>query len=159
MRASIVCLRVAALVAGLAIVLMASVADAAGAVHDNFDATGQAFTCSTSAGVVAYTITSGEAYDVYHEGFTPSGRWNVTGTTTAHHIVAADQDGNIVRIVGANWFGGAGDATQAVFTATGKFQILALDGSVVGSVNETTHMNTRNGQFFDFNFGNCATPE
>jgi hypothetical protein len=158
MRASPTRLRYALALAGLAIALTVSGAAAAGASHQSEDVTGQAFTCSTPTGEIAYTITSGTIEEVYHEEFTPSGRWDFTGTITANQIFAQSSDGTTVRIVGADWFGGAGDATQSVFTDTSKFQILALNGGVLGSVNETFHMNTRNGQVFDFNFGNCAEP-
>ncbi|HEX5504170.1 MAG TPA: hypothetical protein VFW96_16210 [Thermomicrobiales bacterium] len=158
MRALIVRLRYALALAGLAIVLSVSGAAAAGAIHGSFDPTGAVFTCTTPTGIVTYTITSGTVDVVMHQEFTPNGRASSTGTMTANHVFALGSDGNDVRIVGADWFGGAGTEDGFVFTATSKFQLVALNGGVLGSVNETVHMSTRTGQVFDHNVGNCTEP-
>lgn len=156
MRFSVHGLRAAFAAAGCALLLAVAPVGAAGATHQSMEMIGQTFTCDNGA---VYTIVSGTANFVLHEGSTPSGNWNVTGTITVSHLVAVDQYGNTVQIVGADWFGGAGNATQAVFTETDKFQILGATGGPVGTVNETSHMNTRNGTFFDFNLGGCSTPQ
>lgn len=148
-------LRAAAAIAGFIVVLTIGSAAAAGAQRQTEDVTGDQFTC----GATVYTIQSGTISLVLHEGSTPSGNFNFTGTITPDHVVATDQSGNVVKIVGADWFGGAGNATGEVFTETDKFQIIGATGGVLGSVNETSHVNTRNGLSFDFNFGECSAPE
>ena len=103
------------------LILMIGGAGAAGATHETQDVTGEQFTCTNGD---VFTITSGTISLVMHEGETPSGNFNFTGTITPNHVIAKDQDGNTVRIVGADWFGGAGNDTDMVFTETDKFQIL-----------------------------------
>jgi hypothetical protein len=151
--------RVAAVLGTLSCVLILAVgaAAAAGAFHETQDVTGEQFTCSNGD---VFTIQSGTIRLTLHEGQTPSGNFNFTGTITPNHVVATDQNGNLVRIVGATWFGATGSDTRFETTETDKFQILGASGGPVGTVNETSHItvNANNTHSFDFNFGSCATP-
>jgi hypothetical protein len=151
--------RLAAVLGTLSCVLflMAGGAGAAGAVHATQEVTGDQFTCTNGD---VFTIQSGTISLVMHEGQTPSGNFNFTGTITPNHIVATDQNGNPVRIVGADWFGATGSDTHFEMTETDHFQILGANGGPVGTVSETAHItvNANHVQSFDFNFGGCATP-
>jgi hypothetical protein len=151
--------RVAAVLGTLSCVLFLMVggAGAAGAIHATQDVTGDQFTCTNGD---VFTIQSGTISLVMHEGHTPSGNFNFTGTITPNHVIATDQNGNPVRIVGADSFAGSGNDTHFVATSTSKFQILGANGGPVGTVNETFHItvNANNTHSFDFNFGGCATP-
>jgi len=151
--------RIATVLGTLSSVLILAVgaAGAAGAIHATQDVTGEQFTCTNGD---VFTIQSGTISLVMHEGQTPSGNFNFTGTITPNHVTATDQNGNLVRIVGAAWFGATGSDTRFEATEIDKFQILGANGGPVGTVNETSHItvNANNMQSFEFNFGGCATP-
>jgi hypothetical protein len=122
-------------------------------------AAGEQFVCDDAT----YTITSGEIQIVMHEGSAAQGNANFTVTVTPSKVVAEDELGNVVSIVGAFWAGGAFNANTfgEVFTITDKFQLLSKGGGSVGSVNATFHVTVQPNNFVlnDFNFGNCSSPE
>jgi hypothetical protein len=144
------------LITGAVLAVGLQPAFASPAVHAEEDATGAVFSCATTT----YTIVSGSIRLVFHEGTTPSGNSNVTGTLTPQDVVARDEAGNLYDIVGAGWFGGSFNAKTggAAFTDTEKFQIVRQGGGTVDSVNLTAHISP-NGDFTSFDFGTCVPPE
>jgi len=148
-------LLVGLLVAGAALALGIGPAGASPAVISEEPAAGAVFTCPTTT----YTVISGSIRLVLHEGQTPSGNANVTGTLTPQGVVAQDEAGNLYDIVGAGWFGGSfnGGTGGSAFTDTEKFQIVQQGGGTVDSVNLTAHVSP-NGNLTSFDFGTCAPP-
>lgn len=122
------------------------------------DVTGDQFVCDDAV----YTITSGEIRIVVHEGSAAQGNQNFTLTLTPQKVVAEDELGNPVSIVGAFWVGGAFNANTGgeVFTLTDKFQIVSQGGGTVGSVNVTFHVTAQPNNFVikEFDIGNCSSP-
>jgi hypothetical protein len=132
---------------------------AAPAQHFVEDATGDVIACDTAT----YTVTSGTIKTTLHEGTSASGNINFTGTITPQGVVAVDQDGNVVSIRGAFWFGGTANNQQGTEqqTFTGKLQIVQPGAGTVDSVNLTFHVNLVNGEVTNikmFDFGSCAAP-
>jgi hypothetical protein len=129
------------------------------AQHAVEDVTGDVLVCESTT----YTITSGTIKITIHEGTSTSGNENVTGTLTPQAVVATDDEGNLYSLRGAFWFGGAVNAQQgtAVFTDTGKLQVVSQGFGTVDSVNVTSHVTFVNGnvQEFEFDFGTCEEPE
>lgn len=122
------------------------------------DVTGDQFVCDDAT----YTITSGEIQIVVHEGSAAQGNGNFTFTLTPRNVVAVDEFGDPVSIVGAFWVGGTFNANTGgeVFTLTDKFQIVSKGGGTVGSVNVTVHLTDQPNNFVlkEFDFGNCSSP-
>jgi hypothetical protein len=120
--------------------------------------TGDQFVCDDAV----YTITSGEVQIVVHEGSAAQGNQNFTFTLTPRKVVAEDELGNVVSIVGVTWAGGAFNANTSgvVFTATDKFQLVSKGSGTVASVNATFHVTAQPNNFVikDFNLGNCSVP-
>jgi hypothetical protein len=120
--------------------------------------TGDQFVCDNAV----YTITSGEIQIVVHEGSAAQGNQNFTFTLTPRKVVAEDELGNVVSIVGATWAGGAFNANTGgeVFTVTDKFQLVSKGSGTVGNVNATFHITAQPNNFVikDFNLGNCSVP-
>jgi hypothetical protein len=130
------------------------------AVRFTEDVTGDVIACETAT----YTIASGEIQTVIHEGAGASGNLNFTGTITPRNVVAEDEEGNLYRVRGAFWFGGAFNANTGgeVFTFTGKLQIVSKDGGgIADSVNVTFHVTAQPNNFVlkEFDFGTCEEPE
>jgi hypothetical protein len=123
------------------------------------DVTGDQIICEDAT----YTVTSGEIQIVAHEGEAAQGNHNVTFTGTPRKVVAEDESGNSVSVVGAFWGGGAFNANTGgeVFTFTGKLQLVSKGSGSVGSVNVTFHINAQPNNFVikDFDFGSCLLPE
>ena len=123
------------------------------------DVTGDQIICEDAT----YTITSGEVQIVAHEGAAAQGNHNFTFTLTPRKVVAEDEFGNPVSVVGAFWGGGAFNANTGgeVFTFTGKLQLVSKGGGSVGSVNVTFHVTAQPNNFVikDFDFGSCEEPE
>lgn len=119
---------------------------------------GDQFVCDDAV----YTITSGEVQIVTHEGSAAQGNQNFTFTLTPRKVVAEDESGNVVSIVGVTWAGGAFNANTGgdVFTVTDKFQLLSDGGGIVGNVNATFHITDQPNNFVikDFDLGNCSVP-
>ena len=128
------------------------------AEHFTEDVTGDQFVCDDAV----YTITSGEIRIVVHEGSAAQGNQNFTLTLTPRSVVAEDELGNPVSIVGASWAGGAFNANTGgqVFTFTDKFQIVSKGGGTVGSLNVTFHVTAQPNNFVikEFDIGNCSPP-
>lgn len=124
-----------------------------------FPVSGDQFVCDDAI----YTITSGEVQIVVHEGSAAQGNANFTFTLTPRKVVAVDELGNVVSIVGAHWAGGVFNANTGgeVFTFTDKFQLVSQGGGSVGNVNVTFHVTAQPNNFVvnDFDFGNCSSPE
>jgi hypothetical protein len=149
----------------LLVVVVAVMASATAALANGpaekftFPVTGEQFVCDDAI----YTITSGEVQIVTHEGSAAQGNANFTFTLTPHKVVAEDELGNVVSIVGAEWAGGAFNANTGgeVFTLTQKFQLVSEGGGTVGNVNVTFHVTAQPNNFVlnDFDFGNCSPPE
>jgi hypothetical protein len=120
--------------------------------------TGDQFVCDDAV----YTITSGEVQIVLHEGSAAQGNQNFTFTLTPRKVVAEDELGNVVSIVGVTWAGGAFNANTdgEVFTATDKFQLVSKGDGTVGRVNATFHVTAQPNNFVikDFDLGNCSVP-
>lgn len=120
--------------------------------------TGDQFVCDDAV----YTITSGEVQIVFHEGSAAQGNQNFTFTLTPRKVVAEDELGNVVSIVGVTWAGGAFNANTGgeVFTVTDKFQLVSKGSGTVGSVNATFHVTDQPNNFVikDFDLGNCSVP-
>lgn len=123
------------------------------------DATGDQIICEDAT----YTITSGEIRIVVHEGAAAQGNQNFTFTLTPRKVVAEDESGNPVSVVGAFWAGGAFNANTGgeVFTFTGKLQLVSKGSGSVDSVNVTFHVTAQpnNVVIKDFDFGTCEEPE
>jgi hypothetical protein len=148
------------LVAFVAVMALATTVLASGPAQKfTEDATGAQFVCDDAT----YTITSGEIQIVVHEGSAAQGNQNFTVTVTPRKVIAEDESGNLVSIVGAFWAGAAFNANTGgeVFTFTDKFQILSRGGGTVGNVNLTFHVTAQPNNFVlkDFDFGNCSPPE
>jgi len=120
------------------------------------DATGDVFVCEDAT----YTVTSGSVQIVLHEGESASGNENFTGTITPRKVVAEDDEGNVVSIRGATWFGGSFNAQLGteVFTVTDKLQLVQQGSGTVDNVNATFHITTVNSNVKEFDFGTCAPP-
>jgi hypothetical protein len=122
------------------------------------DVTGDQIFCEDAT----YTVTSGEIRIVVHEGTAAQGNHNATFTLTPSKVVAEDEFGNEVSLVGAFWGGGAFNANTGgeVFTFTGKLQLVSKEGGTVGNVNVTFHVTAQPNNFVlnDFDFGNCSSP-
>lgn len=123
------------------------------------DVTGDQIICEDAT----YTIMSGEIRIVAHEGAAAQGNHNATFTLTPRKVVAEDESGNPVSVVGAFWGGGAFNANTGgeVFTFTGKLQLVSKGGGSVDSVNVTFHVTAQPNNFVikDFDFGTCEEPE
>ncbi len=123
------------------------------------DVTGDQIICEDAT----YTITSGEIRIVVHEGAAAQGNQNFTFTLTPRNVVAEDESGNPVSVVGAFWAGGAFNANTGgeVFTFTGKLQLVSKGSGSVDSVNVTFHVTAQPNNFVikDFDFGTCEEPE
>ena len=123
------------------------------------DVTGDQIVCEDAT----YTITSGEIRIVVHEGEAAQGNHNFTFTLTPRKVVAEDEFGNPVSVVGAFWAGGAFNANTGgeVFTFTGKLQLVSKGGGSVDSVNVTVHVTAQPNNFVikEFDFGSCLPPE
>lgn len=119
------------------------------------DVTGDELVCQNRI----YTITSGELKTVIHEGESASGNINYTITVTLHQVVAVDDDGDEVSIVGAFWFGATLNANTGGFqgTDTYKVQVVGEGVGTVGSVNLTFHVTAQPNNIVvkDFDFGSC----
>lgn len=152
--------RAAALLGSGILLLAAGIPAAANGPVERFteDVTGDVFECEDAT----YTVTSGQINIVVHEGSSASGNQNFTFTLTPKNVVAEDESGNVVRIVGAIWEGGAFKAKidHGVFTETLKLQIVTRGGGTVGSVNTTFHVTAQPNNFVikDFDFGTCELP-
>jgi hypothetical protein len=148
-----------ALAFGAALMGLGAVPAMAGspAQHMVEDVTGDQLVCEATT----YTITSGTVKVTMHEGTSTSGNMNFTGTLTPQHVVATDEAGNVYSLRGAFWFGGAINAQQgtAVFTDTGKLQVVSQGTGTVDSVNLTSHFTFVNGNLKEFDFGTCQEPE
>jgi hypothetical protein len=100
---------------------------------------------------------------VIHEGESASGNQNFTITITPRKVVAEDEDGNRVRIVGGFWAGETFNAQAGVsqVTVTAKFQIVGPRLGTADSVNMTFHITAHDNNFVlkDFDFGTCELPE
>lgn len=147
------------LLALVGVMVSATTALAGPAERFTEDVTGEQFICDDAV----YTITSGEIQIVVHEGSAAQGNQNFTFTLTPRKVVAEDESGNLVSIVGAQWGGGAFNANTSgeVFTFTDNFQLLSQGAGTVGNVNATFHVTDQPNNFVikDFNFGNCSSPE
>ena len=143
----------------LALVLAAAAAaypaSAAPAQHFTEDVTGDVFVCATAT----YTVTSGTLVSVFHEGTTPSGNTNNTGTLVAKNVVLEDAAGNVYSIAGAVWFGGTSNAQQGTSqgTFTAFLNIVSKGGGVVDTVRQVGHFGS-NGEFF-IDSGSCVLPD
>jgi hypothetical protein len=126
------------------------------AQHTVDDLTGDVIVCESTT----YTVTSGTAKLVIHEGTSASGNENVTGTGTLQDVLAVDEDGNLYSLRGAFWFGGAFNAQVGnfVFTDTAKLQVVSQGSGTVDSVNVTAHLTLVNGNVQEFSFGTCEAP-
>lgn len=147
------------LLAFIAVMVLATTALANGpAERFTEPVTGDQFVCDDAV----YTITSGEIQIVVHEGSAAQGNQNFTFTLTPRKIVAEDELGNVVSIVGALWVGGAFNANTGgeVFTVTEKFQLVSKGSGTVGSVNSTFHVTAQPNNFVikEFILGNCSVP-
>lgn len=151
MRRTSVVLVVFAVVMGLTTTVLAN----GPAAHFIEDVTGVQFICDDTV----YTITSGDIRVVVHDGSAAQGNQNSTFTLTPIKVVAEDESGNPVSIVGATWLGGAFNANTGggVFTLTDKFQLLGERGGIVGNVNVTFHVTDQPNNLVikDFDVGNC----
>lgn len=123
------------------------------------DVTGDQIICEDAT----YTITSGEIRIVVHEGAAAQGNENFTFTLTPRKVVAVDESGNLVSVVGAFWGGGAFNANTGgeVFTFTGKLQLVSKGGGSVDSVNVTFHVTAQPNNLVikEFDFGTCEEPQ
>lgn len=123
------------------------------------DVTGDQIVCEDAT----YTITSGEIRIVVHEGAAAQGNENFTFTLTPRKVVAVDESGNLVSVVGAFWGGGAFNANTGgeVFTFTGKLQLVSKGGGSVDSVNVTFHVTAQPNNLVikEFDFGTCEEPQ
>lgn len=153
----------ALVVAGcLAIFPTAATADEA-AVTETFPVVGDQFVCEDAT----YTIISGVAHFILHEGSSASGNENFTLTIAPQNVLAVsddpDAEGETFRIVGAFWVGGTLNAKKgtAQFTVTDHFQIVDQGGGTVGDVQVTSHATFVPPDTLvikDFNFGTCSSP-
>jgi hypothetical protein len=143
----------------VALVLAASAAaypaSAAPAQHFTEDVTGDVFVCATTT----YTVTSGTLVSVIHEGTTPSGNTNNTGTLVGKNVVLEDEEGNVYSLGGAVWFGGTSNAQQGTFRGafTSFLNIISKGGGVVDTVRMVGHFGP-NGEFF-IDSGTCLLPD
>jgi hypothetical protein len=130
-------------------------AGAAPAQHFEESVVGDVFDCGDNV----YTVTSGTLKSVFHEGTTPTGNTNFTGTLTPKHVVLEDEAGNQYRLSGAVWFGETSNAQQGSLqgTFTAYLNILSQGGGVVDRVAVTAHFN--DGNEFEFDKGTCVLPE
>jgi hypothetical protein len=151
MRRTFVVLVAFAVVMGLTTTVLAN----GPAEHFIEDVTGVQFVCDDAV----YAITSGEIRVVVHDGSAAQGNQNSTFTLTPIKVVAEDESGNQVSIVGATWLGGAFNANTGggVFTLTDKFQLLSKGGGTVGNVNVTFHVTAQPNNFVikEFDIGSC----
>lgn len=148
------------LVAFVAVLALATTVLANGPAQKfTFDVTGEQFVCDDAT----YTIRSGVVQIVEHAGSAAQGNQNFTLTLTPRKVVAEDELGNPVSIVGAFWVGGTFNANTGgeVFTFTDKFQLVSSGEGTVGNVNVTFHVTAQPNNFVlkDFDFGNCSSPE
>jgi hypothetical protein len=143
----------------LALVLAAAAAtysaSAAPAQHFEDSVVGDVFVCASAT----YTVTSGTLVSVFHEGTTPSGNTNFTGTLVPKKVVLEDEEGNVYSLSGAVWFGDTSNAQRgtAQGTFTAYLNIISTGGGVVDTVRQTGHFGS-NGEFF-FDKGTCLLPE
>lgn len=153
--------RITVSVLALGVVMALATAALANGPAERFteDVTGDQIICEDAT----YTITSGEIRIVVHEGAAAQGNQNFTFTLTPRNVVAEDESGNPVSVVGAFWAGGAFNANTGgeVFTFTGKLQLVSKGSGSVDSVNVTFHVTAQPNNFVikDFDFGTCEEPE
>ena len=126
----------AAAVAGSALAFAAPAA-AAPAQHFEESVVGDVFECADNT----YTAVSGTLKSVFHEGATPGGNTNFTGTLTPKGVQLVDEDGKTYRLGGAVWFGDTSNANQgsAQGTFTAHLNIVGQRGGVVDRVAQTSH--------------------
>lgn len=121
-----------------------------------------AFAC----GAATLQTTSGTYDYVTRSSETTSGNWSMTGTITLNQVVAADQDGNVYRVVGSAHFGFTYNAQTGVVNGndghdfsegvtTFKFHFLGQDGGIAGSLNFIQH-GSPNGSYFELSPGSCT---
>ena len=136
-------------------VAVASAAVAAPAQHFQESGVGDVFVCLDNT----YTAVSGTLKSVFHEGVTPGGNTNFTGTLTPKGVVLVDEVGNTYRVSGAVWFGDTSNANQgsAQSTFTAYLNIIAKGGGVVDRVAQTAQFGSNGGFFLDT--GTCELPE
>ena len=136
-------------------VALAVPAVAAPAEHFEESVVGDVFVCADNT----YTATAGTLKSVFHEGQTPGGNTNFTGTLTPIGVRLVDDAGNTYRLSGAVWFGDTSNANtgSAQGTFTAYINIIATGGGVVDRVAQTGHFDS-NGEFF-FDKGTCQLPE
>jgi hypothetical protein len=143
----------------LAVVPMAAADEAA--ITETVSVVGDQFVCEDAT----YTIVSGEAHFILHEGESASGNENFTITIAPKNVEAVSSaTGETVRIVGAFWAGFTANAKTGGFqgTTTDHFQIVSEGGGTIGDVQVTSHITFRPPDKFvikDFNFGTCSSPE
>jgi hypothetical protein len=149
------------LVAGLGSFGLAPAASATpGQVMHNVEVTGAVFSC----GATTYTIVSGTATVLFHEGTDASGGMHVTGTIAPKNVTLESSADGTYRLAGASWFGGNVSASgSADFTDTEHFVILGSSGGVVANVQIVAHFTQNpNGTVtveFEKNTGTCVPPE
>ena len=116
-----------------------------------------AATVHTTSGTVDYVTRSSE---------TTSGNWSMTGTITLNQVAAADQDGNVYRVVGSAHFGFTYNAQTGVVNGydghvfsegvtTFKFQFVSENGGLAGSLNFLQH-GSPNGNYLELSPGSCT---
>ena len=128
---------------------------AAPAQHFQESVVGDVFVCADNT----YTATVGTLKTVFHEGVTPGGNTNFTGTLTPIGVTLVDEAGNTYRLAGAVWFGATSNANtgSAQDTFTAYLNIIAPGGGVVDRVAQTGHFSSNGGFFLDK--GTCELPD
>jgi hypothetical protein len=136
-------------------VAVASQANAAPAEHFEENVVGDVFECVDNT----YTVIAGTLMSVFHEGVTPGGNTNFTGTLVPKGVQLVDEAGTGYRLSGAVWFGDTSNANQgsAQGTFTAYLNILSTGGGVVDRVAQTGHFD--NNREFSLDKGTCILPE
>jgi hypothetical protein len=123
------------------------------------DVTGAQFVCDDAV----YTITSGEIRVFFHGVSAAQGNQSGIFRIRPVKVVAEDESGNPVSIVGTFSEGEALNANTGggVFTLTAKFQLVSKGGGTVGNVNVTFHVTAQANNLVikEFAIGNCSLPE
>jgi hypothetical protein len=123
--------------------------------HDSFDPTGQVFTCSPTD----LTVTGGTVDEYFAGAQDANGVTHFTGTIVPHDVTLTDGTSTFT-LSGASWFGATAsspDAEPTVSTETDHFVIHNADGGVYAMVQVVMHLSP-NGNFFDFDGGQCEEP-